>query len=136
MDTLSPERRSWNMSRIRGANTRPELAVRSLLHQMGYRFRLHRKDLPGRPDIVLVSRRTAIQVHGCYWHRHQGCKLAYVPKTNLEFWESKFEENVSRDRRKELELRELDWHVIIVWECETRELGVLEQRLARDIPSK
>lgn len=136
MDTLSPEHRSWNMSRIRSANTRPELAVRSLLHHMGYRFRLHRKDLPGSPDIVLPSRRTAILVHGCYWHRHKGCKFAYRPKSNRAFWESKFEENINRDKRKCRQLQELGWYVIVVWECETRNLDVLAARLATEIPSK
>ena len=94
MDLLSQERRSWNMSRIRGKDTMPERLVRSLLHRMGYRFRLHRQDLPGRPDIVLPGRRTVVLVHGCYWHRHDGCRLAYTPKSNQTFWNSKFRENV------------------------------------------
>ena len=133
MDTLSREHRSWNMSRIRNADTRPELAVRSLLHHMGYRFRLHRKDLPGRPDIVLPGRRTIVLVNGCYWHRHQGCKFAYQPKSNRAFWQAKFEENVNRDKRNHAELRELDWHVIVVWECETKDLEVLAKRLLKEI---
>ena len=133
MDNLSPEHRSWNMSRIRSANTRPELKVRSLLHRLGYRFRLHRKDLPGRPDIVLPGRRTDILVHGCYWHRHRGCKLAYEPKSNRAFWESKFNENIKRDSRTQSQLQELNWHVITVWECETRNLEVLASRLAEEI---
>ena len=133
MDNLSPEHRSWNMSRIRSANTRPELKVRSLLHRMGYRFRLHRKDLPGRPDIVLPGKRTVILVHGCYWHRHRGCKLAYEPKSNREFWESKFNENIKRDNRTQSQLQELNWRVITVWECETRNLEVLASRLAEEI---
>ena len=135
MDTLTPERRSWNMSQIRGANTRPEMAVRSLLHKMGYRFRLHRKDLPGRPDIVLPRRRTAILVHGCYWHRHEGCRLAYTPKSNRDFWESKFKENVNRDERNILGLHKLDWQVNVIWECETKNPDALAERLAREIPS-
>src|SRR3989338_7179007 len=98
MDTLSPEKRSWNMSRIRGENTKPELAVRSMLHRMGYRFRISDKTLPGKPDIVLPKYRTAIFVHGCFWHRHQGCKYTYTPKSRLDFWSRKFEGNVMRDK--------------------------------------
>lgn len=109
------------MSRIRGSDTKPELAVRRWLHRRGYRFRLHRRDLPGRPDIVLPSLRTVVQVHGCFWHRHQGCRLAYTPKTNVYKWQSKFEENVARDKRDVEALAELGWRVIIVWECEVRD---------------
>ena len=98
-DILSKERRSWNMSRIRGSDTKPELLVRSLLHRMGYRFRLHRKDLPGRPDIVLPKYRTVIFVHGCFWHRHKGCKYAYTPKSRTDFWQNKFQGTVERDKR-------------------------------------
>ena len=104
MDTLTPERRSWNMSRIRSGDTAPERLVRSLLHRMGYRFRLHRKDLPGKPDIVLPRHQTVILVHGCYWHRHADCRLAYSPKSNMDFWQAKFRENVSRDLRQSQEL--------------------------------
>ena len=133
MDNLSPEHRSWNMSRIRSANTIPERVVRSLLHRMGYRFRLHRKDLPGRPDVVLPSRRTVVLVHGCYWHRHAGCHLAYTPKSNRAFWEAKFRENVDRDHHRYGQLRDLGWHVIIVWECETKEPQTLANRLRSEI---
>ena len=90
MDTLSPERRSWNMSRIRSRDTKPEVVVRSLLHGMGYRFRLHRRDLPGRPDIVLPKYKIAVFVNGCFWHRHEGCRYAYSPKTRTDFWRAKF----------------------------------------------
>ncbi len=134
MDSLTPEHRSWNMSRIRSGNTKPERLVRSLLHRMGYRFRLHRKDLPGRPDIVLPGRRTVILVHGCYWHRHPGCRLAYTPKSNIAFWEAKFNENVNRDQRQRSRLSELGWNVITVWECETKELATLAERLGSEIP--
>ena len=134
MDSLTPEHRSWNMSRIRSGNTKPERLVRSLLHRMGYRFRLHRKDLPGRPDIVLPGRRTVILVHGCYWHRHTGCRFAYTPKSNIEFWEAKFNENVNRDQRQRSQLSELGWNVITVWECETKELEALSERLGSEIP--
>ena len=133
MDTLTPERRSWNMSRIKGAHTGPELLVRSLLHRMGYRFRLHRKDLPGRPDIVLPRLRAVVLVHGCYWHRHANCRLAYIPKSNREFWEAKFAGNVRRDSRQYEELVALGWRVITVWECETRELEMLSERLLTDL---
>ena len=120
MDRISKEHRSWNMSRIRNKDTTPEKIVRSLLHRMGYRFRLHRKDLPGNPDIVLPKYRTVIFVHGCFWHRHKGCKFAYTPKTRVEFWKNKFAENVERDRQNIVELKKLDWRVIVIWECETR----------------
>lgn len=134
MDKITAERRSWNMSRIRSANTSPERRVRSLLHRMGYRFRLHRQDLPGRPDIVLPGRRTVVLVHGCYWHRHPECRFAYTPKSNKAFWEAKFEENVARDRRQHCQLQSLGWRVITVWECETKDKPALEQRLRREIP--
>ena len=136
MDSLSPEHRSWNMSRIRGSDTSPERLVRSLLHRMGYRFRLHQRNLPARPDVVLAGRRTVILVHGCYWHRHAGCRFAYTPKTNREFWEAKFEENVARDTRQRRELYDLGWTVITVWECETKELTTLAERLEASIPSQ
>ena len=118
-DTLTPERRSWNMSRIRGSDTGPEQIVRSALHRMGLRFRLHRKDLPGRPDIVLPGLHTVVFVHGCYWHRHPGCRLAYNPKTRVEFWQAKFQDNVERDSRQQAELEAAGWRVVIVWECST-----------------
>lgn len=118
-DTLTPERRSWNMSRIRGSDTGPEKIVRSALHRMGLRFRLHRKDLPGRPDIVLPGLHTVVFVHGCYWHRHPGCRLAYNPKTRVEFWQAKFQDNVERDSRQQAELEAAGWRVVIVWECST-----------------
>ncbi len=97
MDSLTDDQRSWNMSRIKGRNTKPELAVRSLLHRKGFRFRLHRKDLPGIPDIVLPRFMTIILVHGCFWHRHSGCRYAYIPKSRAEFWQEKFVKNVNRD---------------------------------------
>lgn len=133
MDSLTPECRSWNMSRIKSGNTKPERLVRSLLHRMGYRFRLHRKDLPGRPDIVLPKYRRVVLVHGCYWHRHPGCRLAYTPKSNREFWQAKFNENVRRDERQNRQLSELGWRVVTVWECETREPATLAERLGREI---
>lgn len=119
------------MSRIRGKDTTPEVAVRSALHRLGYRFRLHRRDLPGRPDIVLPKHGTVIFVHGCFWHRHARCRYAYTPKSRVEFWQRKFQQNVERDRRVQRELRRLGWKVIVVWECETANLLTLaEQPLA------
>jgi DNA mismatch endonuclease (patch repair protein) len=128
-DRISEARRSWNMSRIRGKDTKPEIAVRSMLHRLGYRFRLHRNDLPGRPDIVLPSRKTVILVHGCYWHRHPGCRYAYSPKSRVDFWEKKFAENTARDRRNMDELQSIGWRALVVWECELREPDELKKRL-------
>lgn len=130
-DRISREHRSWNMSRIRDRDTAPEMAVRSLLHRMGCRFRLHRKDLPGKPDIVLSKYRTVIFVHGCFWHRHRRCKFAYTPKTRIDFWTEKFEKNIERDSRIQRRLRNLGWHVIVVWECQTHDLEKLKDRLNR-----
>lgn len=97
-DHLTKEKRSWNMSRIRSKNTKPEIIVRSLLHRAGYRFRLHRKDLPGKPDIVLPKYKTVIFVHGCFWHRHKGCKRSNIPKSNKEYWIPKIQKNTKRDK--------------------------------------
>ena len=125
VDSLTKEKRSWNMSRIKSRDTKPELIVRSLLHRMGYRFRLHKKDLSGKPDIVLPKYKTVIFVHGCYWHRHPGCKYAYNPKSKKDFWQNKFNQNVKRDKINQAQLKEMGWKVIIVWECELRDLDRL-----------
>jgi len=117
MDTISEVERSLLMGRIRNKNTKPELALRSALHRMGYRFRVCVKDLPGKPDIVFHSRRLAIFVHGCFWHRHS-CKFAYNPKTRQDFWQGKFRRNVERDEECTVRLTEQGWKVIVVWECE------------------
>lgn len=117
-DKITKERRSWNMSRIRSKNTKPEIVVRSLLHNLGFRFRLHRKDLPGNPDIVLTKYKTVIFVNGCFWHRHPGCKYAYTPKSRINFWANKFDQNTERDRRNHAVLTGMGWRVIVVWECE------------------
>ena len=114
--------RSKNMSAIKSKNTRPEIIVRKFLHSKGYRFRLHRKDLPGSPDIVLPKYKTAIFVHGCFWHRHQGCKYATNPKTRIKFWENKFNQNIKRDKENILSLRNLKWEVLVVWECQLKNL--------------
>lgn len=121
MDSLTKERRSWNMSRIKGKNTKPEIVVRKMLHKLGYRFRLHRKDLPGCPDIVLAKYKTVIFVHGCFWHRHPGCRYAYSPKSRESFWKKKFEDNVARDQKNFSLLSDMGWSVKIIWECETRD---------------
>ena len=120
VDTISEAHRSWNMSRIKGRNTGPELRLRSLLHRAGFRFRLHVKDLPGKPDIVLPKYRTAIFVHGCFWHRHEGCRNATTPSTRAEFWQEKFDGNVKRDRRNRAALKTAGWAVITVWECDLK----------------
>ena len=119
-DRISPEHRSWNMSRIRGKDTGPELCLRSLLHRAGFRYRLHDTTLPGKPDLVLPRYRTVIFVHGCYWHRHSGCKYATTPRTRTDFWLAKFQGTVERDRRAVEELSRCGWRVITVWECELK----------------
>lgn len=128
-DTVTPTKRSEVMSRIRAKDTGPELAVRSLLHGMGYRFRLHRPDLPGKPDIVLPRYRAVILVHGCFWHRHPGCRLAYMPKSRRDFWQAKFAATVCRDVEVEQRLKALGWHVLIVWQCELETQTELATRL-------
>ena len=120
IDRISEAHRSWNMSRIKGANTKPEIQLRSLLHGAGYRFRLHVPYLPGRPDIVLKKFRMVIFVHGCYWHRHRGCPNTTFPGTRSEFWQEKFDATVKRDKRKAEELMSLGWRVVTVWECELK----------------
>lgn len=119
------------MSRIRSKDTTPEFAVRRLLHGMGVRYRLHRIDLPGKPDIVLGPRRLVIFVHGCFWHRHRGCRHATMPSANSEFWRAKLEGNAARDLRHRAALRKLGWRVAVVWECETRNPDKLARRLVR-----
>ncbi|MGE4489356.1 MAG: very short patch repair endonuclease [Kiritimatiellales bacterium] len=130
-DHLTPRERSELMSRIHGKNTKPEIFVRSMLHRKGYRFSLHRKDLPGKPDIVLRKYRSVIFVHGCFWHRHKGCKNATEPKTNIEFWQKKFERNVFNDQKHARELRRLGWHVITVWECQLKKPDRVFRRLEK-----
>ncbi len=127
--TITRERRSWNMSRIKGRDTGPELRLRSLLHRAGFRFRLHAKELPGKPDIVLPKYRAAIFVHGCFWHRHEGCRNATMPSTRTEFWKSKFDTNVGRDERNQAALKAAGWTVFTVWECELKSdaPGVVEK---------
>ncbi|MDC0664373.1 very short patch repair endonuclease [Marinobacter sp. SS21] len=111
------------------ANTRPEIRVRKALHALGYRFRIHRKDLPGKPDIVLPKHNLVLFVHGCFWHQHPGCYLASKPKTRQEFWKAKFEANRLRDKGNQLALKEMGWRVEVIWECQTMDNGKLSERL-------
>lgn len=131
-DHLTTEKRSWNMRQVRNKNTAPEILTRSLMHAMGLRFRLHRKNLPGCPDIVLAKYRTVVFVHGCYWHRHPGCKYASTPKTNTAFWLSKFTQNSNRDTENSRKLKSLGWNVLIIWQCETKDIEKLKKRLAAE----
>ena len=122
-DSFNPDRRSAVMRAVRGKDTAPELVVRRLAHGLGYRFRLHRKDLPGKPDLVFPSRRKVIFVHGCFWHRHGCPRGRSTPTTRRAFWEAKFAANVAHDRRNERRLRALGWGVMTVWECRTKPTG-------------
>lgn len=115
------------MSRIKAVNTSPERAVRTALHRAGFRFRLHVRKLPGKPDIVLAKYRTVVMVHGCFWHRHKNCKYAYRPKTRVKFWERKFNQNVKRDAEVTRALRNLDWKVVTIWECEVKDSKVINK---------
>jgi DNA mismatch endonuclease (patch repair protein) len=135
-DKLSVRRRSWNMSRIRSRDTNPELAVRRTLHELGYRFRLHRNDLPGKPDIVLPKYRIAIFVHGCFWHQHTGCIDCSDPKTNAKYWRPKLLANVQRDRKYRRRLIRLAWIPMVIWECQTAKREQLRERLNRKLNSK
>lgn len=121
IDVVTPEKRSQMMAGIKGRNSRPEMLVRRALFAMGYRFRLHRRDLPGTPDIAMPGRKIAIFVHGCFWHVHRGCKYAKTPSTRTEFWSAKLRGNVDRDQRAIDALAEMGWRVLIVWECSTRD---------------
>ena len=123
------EQRSRNMSAIKSKNTKPEIKVRKLLHSMGYRFRLHSKDLHGSPDIVLPKYKTVIFVHGCFWHRHENCKYASNPKTRKVFWNKKFTENKKRDSEIQEKIKILDWRSVVIWECETKNIENLREKI-------
>lgn len=127
---MTPEQRHRVMVANKSKDTKPEVAVRRLLHALGYRFRIHRKDLPGKPDIVLPKHRTVIFVHGCFWHHHEGCKAASTPATNIDFWQTKFRRNRERDAQVKAQLESMGWKVIVIWECEVKR--ILAQR---DIPA-
>lgn len=130
VDTLSPAARSERMSRIRGKNTVPEIVVRRLAHGLGYRFRLHRKDLPGSPDLVFPRLKKVVFVHGCLWHGHD-CGKGRLPKSNVAFWEAKIDKNRYRDDRSVSSLKAAGWEVLVLWQCETKDLNVLKKRLRR-----
>lgn len=129
-DIYSPAKRSKIMAKVKGGNTKPEIYVRSRLHAAGFRFRLHRKDLPGKPDIVLPRYRTVIFVHGCFWHQHPGCRKATLPKQNADFWKIKLGNNVVRDEKNIDQLQAIGWRVEVVWECDlARNVDALIQKL-------
>ena len=130
------EQRSRNMSAIKSKNTKPEIKVRKVLHSMGYRFRLHSKDLLGSPDIVLPKYKTVIFVHGCFWHRHQNCKYASTPKTRQEFWNKKFNENINRDKINQENLSSKGWKIIIIWECEIRNKKINLEQIFKKVIKK
>ena len=137
-DTITPDARSRNMARIRGRDTGPEMRVRRALHAAGFRFRLHRRDLPGKPDLVLPRWRTVVFVHGCFWHRHPGCRNASTPKTRTGFWADKFATNTARDVRAAEALGATGWTVIVIWECETQDprgiVAMVRDRLPSAVP--
>lgn len=130
-DTLSKSARSERMSRIKGRDTGPELIVRRLIHAMGYRYRLHQKGLPGRPDLVFASRRKIVFVHGCFWHRHDNsaCKLARMPRSRTEFWRPKLEANAVRDKKAIESLKSSGWDVLVIWECELKDRAFLQSKI-------
>jgi DNA mismatch endonuclease, patch repair protein len=122
VDHLTPEKRSWNMSRIKCKDTGPEMLVRSTLHRLGYRFSLHRKDLPGKPDIVLPKYKTIVFVHGCFWHQHKKCTRATIPSSNQDYWIPKLEKNKKRFKEAKKKLRKNGWKIVVIWECETKDV--------------
>jgi DNA mismatch endonuclease (patch repair protein) len=134
VDIVDKKTRSRMMSGIRGTNTSPELVVRKFLFAAGFRFRLHAKNVPGRPDIVLPKLRSVVLVHGCFWHRHSGCKFAYTPRSNIRFWKDKFAANVARDRTVRRLLKRASWDAHTIWECEVNAHGL--NRLRRDLERK
>lgn len=132
-DNLSPETRSRTMSQIKSKDTLPELKVRKLLHKNGFRFRLHRKDLPGCPDIILPRYKTVIFINGCFWHQHPNCSRATMPKTNRKYWQEKLDKNVVRDRDNATAYEATQWQRVIIWECEINNLAALEAKLNRTL---
>lgn len=131
VDTLTAKQRSERMALVRSKNTKPEMVVRKLVHSMGYRYRLHVPTLPGKPDMVFPSKKAVIFVHGCFWHRHSGCKLARLPKSRLDFWFPKLNANQERDTRQARVLRRLGWRVMTVWECQVVKSEILQRRITR-----
>lgn len=135
MDRLTPERRSWLMARVKSKDTTPEMRVRRAAYALGFRYRLHRKDLPGKPDLCFPRTKTAIFVHGCFWHRHEGCRKASLPKSRTEYWHQKIAANVERDQRTKIALSSLGWVVHIIWECQTKNDVELRERLLQILTS-
>lgn len=131
MDSVTPARRSEIMGRVRSRHTKPEMTVRRMVHAMGYRYRLHAKDLPGKPDLVFRARKMVIFVHGCFWHRHAGCALARLPKSRQDFWLPKLEANRRRDLKNESALLDAGWDVLTIWECELSDVAQLKTRIRR-----
>jgi DNA mismatch endonuclease (patch repair protein) len=131
MDRRSEQARSENMRRIRSKDSKPELAVRRLVHSLGYRYRLHHHGLPGRPDIVFSQRRKVVFIHGCFWHQHAGCKIAHRTKSNLHYWKPKLQRNKRRDMRNLAALNKMGWKTLVVWECETANLSGVRKRVRR-----
>jgi len=131
MDTLSPKERSERMSRVKGTDTKPEMIVRRLVHRLGFRYRLHVRTLPGKPDLVFSGRRRVIFVSGCFWHRHRGCSMCRLPKSRLKFWKPKLEENRKRDLRNQRKLKKDGWTLLVIWECQLSDVKRLEQRISR-----
>lgn len=131
MDTLTPAQRSERMSRIRGKGSKPEIAVRKLIHGLGFRYRLHARELPGKPDLVFRKKRKAIFVHGCFWHRHEGCALARLPKSRHDFWLPKLGRNRERDVANEAALNAAGWKQLVIWECELKDLTKVQGRVVR-----
>ena len=129
LDPLSPSERSERMGLVRATDTEPEMIVRRLVHGMGYRYRLHRRDLPGKPDIVFSAKGKIIFVHGCFWHRHGRCKLTRLPKSRVDFWHQKLEGNHARDVRIHRRLRGLGWDILVIWECQLRNIDALTARI-------
>ena len=137
MDTLTPAERSERMSRVRSKDTKPEMQVRSLVHRMGFRYRLHDRNLPGNPDLVFPSRCKIIFVHGCFWHRHGSrCEYTRWPKSKLDFWKPKLEQNHERDKVVRRELRKLGWRVLVVWECQLKNIDVLATQVRAFLESE
>lgn len=135
MDTLTREQRAKCMSRVRGKDTKPEMVVRRIIHGMGFRYALHSKALPGKPDIVLTRHRKVVFVHGCFWHGHSGCKRSARPTTNAEFWDRKLDRNLARDRQHIRSLESDGWSVLVVWECRTRDVDALQRRIGSFLAS-
>jgi len=134
VDRIAPDKRSANMRAVRSANTKPEMVVRRAAHAIGFRFRLHRKDLPGTPDLVFPGLKIALFVHGCFWHRHSGCPRAALPTSNVDFWRQKLEQNFARDQRAQSALREAGWRVEVIWECELAQPSAAQELLRQILP--